>query len=194
MTWYPQEYVDKVTMTDMGMRADPSTGYPGRTYRFYDGPVVYSFGHGLSYTKFTHALADTPAQLSVQLDGLREEPLFNATEPGRTVPVTHARCDGLSVPVHVDVTNAGDRDGSHTVLVYWRPPAADGAPSKQLVAFEKVHLAAGEQVRVLLGVDVCRDLTVADGDGIRRIPLGEHSLHVGDLTHTISLQAESLSR
>ncbi|CAD5196229.1 unnamed protein product [Musa acuminata subsp. malaccensis] len=194
VTWYPQEYVEKVTMTNMAMRADPSTGYPGRTYRFYDGPVVYSFGHGLSYTKFTHALADTPAQVSVPFDGLRAEPLFNASEPGRTVPVTHARCDGLSVPVHVDVTNAGDRDGSHTVLVYWRPPAADGAPSKQLVAFEKVHLAAGEQVRVLLGVDVCRDLTVADGDGIRRIPLGEHSLHVGDLTHTISLQAESLRR
>ncbi|KAL0368808.1 UNVERIFIED_CONTAM: putative beta-D-xylosidase 7 [Sesamum calycinum] len=27
----------KVPMTDMRMRADPSTGYPGRTYRFYGG-------------------------------------------------------------------------------------------------------------------------------------------------------------
>jgi hypothetical protein len=34
ITWYPKDYI-KVPMTDMRMRADPSTGYPGRTYRFY---------------------------------------------------------------------------------------------------------------------------------------------------------------
>ncbi|KAB2599337.1 beta-D-xylosidase [Pyrus ussuriensis x Pyrus communis] len=39
MTWYPQNYVANLPMTDMAMRADPARGYPGRTYRFYKGPV-----------------------------------------------------------------------------------------------------------------------------------------------------------
>ncbi|RVW22014.1 Beta-xylosidase/alpha-L-arabinofuranosidase 2 [Vitis vinifera] len=34
MTWYPQSYIDKVPMTNMNMRPDPASGYPGRTYRF----------------------------------------------------------------------------------------------------------------------------------------------------------------
>ena len=43
-------------MTDMRMRADPASGYPGRTYRFYTGPKVYEFGYGLSYTKYSYKL------------------------------------------------------------------------------------------------------------------------------------------
>ncbi|XP_010914548.1 probable beta-D-xylosidase 2 [Elaeis guineensis] len=193
VTWYPQQFVDKVPMTNMAMRADPARGYPGRSYRFYTGPVVFPYGHGLSYTKFTHSLAHAPAQISVQLDGRRAS-AHNSTEPGRAVRVSHARCDGLAIPVHVDVKNVGDQDGSHTVLVYSTPPGTRWAPQKQLVAFEKVHVAVGGQVRVKFGVDVCRDLSFADEYGIRRIPIGEHSLQIGDLIHTISLHAEDLRR
>ncbi|RZC49289.1 hypothetical protein C5167_017721 [Papaver somniferum] len=51
ITWYPQEFT-KIPMTDMRMRANPATGYPGRTYRFYKGRKVFKFGHGLSYSKY----------------------------------------------------------------------------------------------------------------------------------------------
>ncbi|KAJ6919891.1 hypothetical protein NC651_013740 [Populus alba x Populus x berolinensis] len=56
MTWYPQEFV-KVPMTDMRMRPEASSGYPGRTYRFYKGPTVFEFGYGLSYSKYTYELS-----------------------------------------------------------------------------------------------------------------------------------------
>ncbi|KAG6505220.1 beta-D-xylosidase 1-like [Zingiber officinale] len=192
VTWYPQSYVDRVPMTNMAMRPNPSTGYPGRTYRFYTGPVVYPFGHGLSYSKFTHTLALAPSQLSVQLVGSRTEQLNSTLN--RAVRVNHARCDGLAVPVNVDVANAGDRDGAHTVLVYWRPPAGHAAATRQLVAFEKVHVPAGNRVSVALVLDVCTHLTVADAYGIRRIPMGEHSLEIGELTHTFLLEADTLPR
>lgn len=192
MTWYPQDYVQKVAMTDMNMRANMSNGYPGRTYRFYMGPVIYPFGHGLSYTKFSHSLANAPTQLSVPLDGQKLASV-NSTDPVRTkraVRVTHTRCDGLHIPVHVNVKNEGDRDGTHTVMIYSNPPAGHSAPVKQLVGFEKVHVAAGGQVKVEMAVDVCNDLSFADINGVRRIPIGEHNLRIGELTHSVSLVAE----
>ncbi|KAJ6806173.1 beta-D-xylosidase 1-like [Iris pallida] len=192
VTWYPQSFVDKVSMADMGMRPDPSRGYPGRSYRFYRGPVVYPYGHGLSYTKFSHSIAQAPAQLSVQLDGKRAASLNSTTWLNRAVRVTHTRCDGLTVPLHVDVTNEGDLDGAHTVMVYSVPPEGHLAPVRQLVAFEKVHVAAGGQARVVFGIDVCKDLSFADKYGIRRIPIGDHSLQVGDLSHSLSLRAATV--
>jgi len=51
-TIYPREFVDQVSMIDMNMHPNPETGNPGRTYRFYTGEPVYSFGDGLSFTKF----------------------------------------------------------------------------------------------------------------------------------------------
>ncbi|CAL4990569.1 unnamed protein product [Urochloa decumbens] len=206
MTWYPQDYLRKAPMTNMAMRANPASGYPGRTYRFYTGPTIHPFGHGLSYTRFTHTLAHAPARLTVRLAGghaAAATSLLNATTRSagagageRAVRVAHARCEGLSVPVHVDVRNVGERDGAHTVMVYHAAPASGvvvaGAPERQLVAFEKVHVAAGGVARVEMGIDVCEGMSVADRDGVRRIPVGDHSLVIGEITHTVTLGVEQL--
>ncbi|WCJ23391.1 beta-xylosidase 1 [Euphorbia peplus] len=45
MTWYPQSYLAKVPMTEMGLRPDPSKDYPGRTYRFYKARLQGQNGH-----------------------------------------------------------------------------------------------------------------------------------------------------
>jgi xylan 1,4-beta-xylosidase len=37
-------------------------------------------------------------------------------------------------------------------------------------------------------VDVCKDLSVVDELGNRKVALGSHTLHVGDLTHALSLK------
>ncbi|XP_020573450.1 probable beta-D-xylosidase 2 [Phalaenopsis equestris] len=192
MTWYPQQFSDKVAMTDMGMRPDPARGYPGRSYRFYTGPVVYPFGHGLSYSKFAYAIAHAPAEFAVRIDGSFQTAVANSSDSVRAVQVSQARCSELIVPVHVDITNHGDLDGVHSVLIYSTRPigAETWVPRRQLVSFEKVHVASGETTRMKLGVDVCAGLSFADDDGIRRIAIGDHNLEIGDLTHKISLHAE----
>ncbi|KAK2965244.1 hypothetical protein RJ640_019999 [Escallonia rubra] len=189
MTWYPQDYLSKVPMTTMGMRSNPSGSYPGRTYRFYKGPVVYSFGHGLSYTSFVHTIADAPTVVQVPIHGHHGS---KNTSSGTAIRVTHAKCNRLSVSVHVDVHNAGSKDGTHTLLVFSAPPAGHWGPHKQLVAFEKVHVVAGAQQRVLVNIHVCKYLSVVDRSGIRRIPMGEHNLHIGDVRHSLSLQVATL--
>jgi len=64
MTWYPESFT-AIPMTDMNMRADSSRGYPGRTYRFYTGDVVYGFGYGLSYSKYSYSVLSAPNKITV---------------------------------------------------------------------------------------------------------------------------------
>ncbi|XP_057958224.1 putative beta-D-xylosidase [Malania oleifera] len=187
MTWYPNRYLSKVPMTNMALRSNPLTGYPGRTYRFYNGPVVFPFGFGLSYTKFVNTMVEAPTTVSVPVSSLHA--LKNSTQWSNTIRVTHTNCDKLSLGVHVDVQNIGSIDGPHTILLFSKSPKGKRAPIKQLVGFEKVHVVAGSRERVKIAVDVCKHLTVVDEDGIRRIPMGKHTLHLDDLKHSISLQA-----
>nr|XP_043628379.1 beta-D-xylosidase 1 [Erigeron canadensis] len=187
MTWYPQQYLAKVPMTNMGMRADPAHNYPGRTYRFYKGPVVYPFGHGLSYTTFRHSIAKAPTSLSVPMLSIHLEN-NNSTTLTNGVRVSHTKCSALSMGLHVDVENTGTMDGTHTVMVFSSPPEGKWATHKQLVAFQKVHVVAGGLQRVLLDLHVCKHLSVVDKFGIRRVPMGEHTLHIGDLKHSLAIK------
>ena len=197
MTWYPQEYLSKVAMTNMAMRSIPSKSYPGRTYRFYKGPVVYPFGHGLSYTNFVHTIAEAPTVVAIPLHGhhntnTNTTTTTTTTVSGKAIKVTHAKCDRLFISLHLDVKNAGNKDGSHTLLVFSKPPAGQWAPHKQLVAFQKVHVAARTHQRVQINIHVCKYLSVVDRSGIRRIPLGQHSLLIGGIHHSVSLHAATL--
>ncbi|XP_017627782.2 probable beta-D-xylosidase 2 [Gossypium arboreum] len=190
MTWYPQEYVSNLPMTDMAMRSSPNRNYPGRTYKFYKGPVVYPFGHGLSYTNFVHTIASAPKVVTVPLDGHRHS--GNATISGKAIKVNHVRCNKLSVGLQVDVKNTGSKEGTHTMLVFSKPPAGHWAPQKQLVAFAKVHVPARSQRRVGINIHVCKFLSVVDRSGVRRIPTGVHNLHIGGAKHSLSLQPVTL--
>ncbi|KAJ9171741.1 hypothetical protein P3X46_015060 [Hevea brasiliensis] len=122
MAWYPQDYITNLPMTEMAMRSSRSKGYPGRTYRFYKGKVVYPFGHGLSYAVFVHTIASAPGMVSVPLDGHRRN-YRNTTILGKAISVTHRRCNRLSLGIEVDVKNVGSKDGTDTLLVYSKPPA-----------------------------------------------------------------------
>ncbi|XP_022760646.1 beta-D-xylosidase 1-like [Durio zibethinus] len=187
MTWYPQDYVAKVPMTKMGMR--PTGDYPGRTYRFFKGPVVFPFGHGMSYTTFKQSLALAPTELPVLLD-TNHYATKNSTLTSNSIRVKHANCDSLSLLVHIDVENTGNMDGTHTLLVFSTPPAAGKwSPNKQLIGFYRVHVVAGSKQPVKINIHACKHLSVVDEFGIRRIPMGAHTLHIGDLKHSISLQA-----
>ena len=90
----------------------------GRTYRYYQGEVLFPFGHGLSYTEFEYS---------------------NFQTIGATV-----RADS-SMLVQVDVTNVGDRAGDEVVQLYVSYPDSDvERPNRQLAAFSRIHLIPGE--------------------------------------------------
>ncbi|GFQ08184.1 beta-d-xylosidase 1 [Phtheirospermum japonicum] len=188
MTWYTQNYLAKVPMTDMRMH--PSRGYPGRTYRFYKGKVVYSFGFGLSYTKFKYTLVHAPTKLSIPFSSSKV--FRNTSQLSKGIRVSHTNCEILTLWVYIDVENIGGMDGPHIVMVFASAPSfREYEVKNKLVAFEKIHIAAGDKQHVGININPCDHLSVVDEFGIRRIPMGEHNLHFGeDLRHTITLHSD----
>jgi beta-glucosidase len=116
--------------------------YPGREgkteytegifvgYRYFDREkkeVLFPFGHGLSYTKFSYG------------------PVRVSSPPGRS---KYAR------EVRLEVTNSGTRAGEEVVQIYVSDRHAPvPRPPAELKAFRKVALAPGEKTTVLLTLD-----------------------------------------
>ncbi|XP_011015574.1 PREDICTED: beta-xylosidase/alpha-L-arabinofuranosidase 1-like [Populus euphratica] len=184
MTWYPQSYVDKVPMTNMNMRPDPSNGYPGRTYRFYTGETVYSFGDGLSYSEVSHELTQAPGLVSVPL----EENHVCYSSECKSVAAAEQTCQNLTFGVQLRIKNTGTMSGSHTVFLFSTPPSVHNSPQKHLLGFEKVFLHAQTDSHVGFKVDVCKDLSVVDELGSKKVALGEHVLHIGSLKHSLTVR------
>ncbi|XP_024979718.1 beta-xylosidase/alpha-L-arabinofuranosidase 2-like [Cynara cardunculus var. scolymus] len=184
MSWYPQSYTTKVNMTNMNMRPDPATGYPGRTYRFYKGDTIYTFGDGLSFSEFAHHLVSAPKLVSVPL----EEGHVCRSSKCKSIDAVEQTCKNLAFDVHLRVTNNGKMGGSHTVFLFSSPPSVHNAPQKQLLGFQKVNLASRQQGVVKFSVDLCKDLSLVDELGTRKVALGQHILHVGNLKHSLNVR------
>lgn len=186
MTWYPQSFVETVPMTNMNMRPDPATGYPGRTYRFYKGETIYSFGDGLSYTQFVHHFIQAPPQKVPLL--LEEGHVCKTSSNCMSIDVADSQiCQNVGFEILMKVSNMGQMSGTHTVFMFSTPPSMHGSPQKQLLGFEKVYLQPEGIATVKFQIDVCKDLSVVDETGVRKVGLGRHVLHVGDLKHSFNV-------
>ncbi|KAF4348835.1 hypothetical protein F8388_005132 [Cannabis sativa] len=192
MTWYPESFTD-VPMNDMRMRANSSRGYPGRTYRFYTGSQVYSFGHGLSYSTYTYKFLSVPNKISLSESfkaGSDKNILHQGENQLDYISIDEIEsCNSLKFFVEISVMNAGDMDGSHVVMLYSRlPKVIDGAPEKQLLGFNSVHTFSNRSTRTRILVDPCMHLSFANEKGKRIMPLGDHILLLGDLEYSILVQ------
>ena len=129
----------------------------GHDYVEMSADPLYPFGYGLSYTTFEYS---------------------NLRVSGR-VP---------EIEVTVDVKNTGSRDGDEVVQLYVIDPLASTVrPRKQLRAFDRVSVKAGETVPVTLklGPDAF-SLVNAAGDTV--IERGDFILEVGASSQDIRLK------
>lgn len=192
VTWYPEEYT-KVPMDDMRMRADPATGYPGRSYRFYKGNAVYKFGYGLSYSKFSRQLvrnsssnnrAPNTELLAAAAVDCGASRYYLVEEIGGEV------CERLKFPAVVEVENHGPMDGKQSVLLFLRwPTATEGRPASQLVGFRSQDLRAGEKASVSFDISPCEHFSRTTVDGTKVIDRGSHFLMVDEDEMEISFDS-----
>ncbi|GFQ04442.1 probable beta-d-xylosidase 7 [Phtheirospermum japonicum] len=168
VTWYPKDFV-KIPMTDMRMRPDPSTGYPGRTYRFYNGPKVFEYGYGLSYTKHSYEfISVSPNKLFLNGSSL-------------VSGLGTKSCGSMVFSAKLRVNNHGEMAGKHPVLLFVRNKnGGNGNPIKRLVGFESVSLSPRENREIKFVVSPCEHLSHTDADGAMVIEEGTLHLVVGD--------------
>lgn len=127
-TYYRASYANRCEMDDFAMAKSACP----RSYRYLpstDPDVIFPFGHGLSYSSFSLALAKNS-----------------------TGPLTLSNSDSTAaVTLAFTVGNTGSTRGAETVLVYFSPhnktnPGGGGLVplQKQLVGYVKVVLPPGE--------------------------------------------------
>jgi hypothetical protein len=179
---YPADFVNQVSMFDMGMRpgvsAWPPGTNPGRTYRFYTGTPVLPFGFGLSYTTWTYTPIPGPVPPTVSLAAISAA----AEAQAATGIVGHipAGLQAVAADFWVNVTNTGSVDSDDVVLGFLVPPGAgtNGVPLQELFGFERVFVPAGQTVTVYLGAQGVR-FTQAGQDGVRRALKGGYTVRFG---------------
>ncbi|KAK6131145.1 hypothetical protein DH2020_035113 [Rehmannia glutinosa] len=186
LTWYPNDFI-KIPMTDMRMRPDPSSGYPGRTYRFYQGEKVFEFGHGLSYSNYSYNF------VSVSQSKLDFKRLFTADKLENSGYISVSKiglesCEKAKFSATVGVKNEAEMAGKHPVLLFLRHDhqhGHHGSPIKQLIGFKIVSLNANEKASVEFQVNPCDHFSRANEDGMLVVESGDQFLVVGDQQYPI---------
>ena len=135
-------------------------------YRYFDSaaaPVLFPFGHGLTYTRFEYS------NLGIGPDGFDQ---------------------GGAVGISLDLTNTGAREGSEVVQLYVHDVESSVyRPEQELRAFAKVRLAPGEtrQVDLTLGDDAFAVYDAAAGAWV--VEAGDFEIRVGASSRDIRLTA-----
>lgn len=133
-----------------------------RTYQYFDGEVLFPFGHGLSYTEFAYS----------------ELTLSAAKVSGKD-----------TVTVSVNVSNTGQLDGNEVVQLYVRANQSRVVrPLKTLSGFRRIHLAAGASATVRFEL---RSADLAFWDVTRDrycVESGSYTLMIGRSAEDIVLQ------
>ncbi|MEO0777747.1 MAG: glycoside hydrolase family 3 C-terminal domain-containing protein [Bacteroidota bacterium] len=136
-------------------------------YRYYDTKKIaplFPFGHGLSYTEFSYRDLDLSTRIMSDRDTL---------------------------DLSVRVANVGDREGAEVVQLYVRARSSRlQRPEKELRAFQKVGLAAGEERQLHFQLTP-RDFAYYDPMlGAWQVEAGHYDLHLGASSRDLRLTAE----
>ena len=129
-TWY-RTVKDLPHITDYTLRG--GEGKNGRTLWYFDKPVSYEFGYGISYTSFEYSD-------------------FRISRTSITPD------DKLTISV--DVKNTGEYDGDEVVQIYVTTPDSPAElqrPIKRLKGFKRVTIPVGQTKTVSIDID-CSDL------------------------------------
>jgi beta-glucosidase len=99
----------------------------GRTYRYFEGPVQYPFGYGLSYVNFSYRWVEQPRSPRSLHDTLR---------------------------FSIAVKNDGSMNADEVAQVYIQYPSMERMPIKELKSFRRVYVQKGKESVVHFSIPV----------------------------------------
>ena len=144
MTWYRGDE-DLPPMEDYDLIAHP------RTYRYFDKPVLYPFGYGLSYTTFGYD------DLRVEKDGA-----------------------GLKVSVEITNTGTVTGDETAQLYIRRVSPSGTVHPLRRLIGFERLHgLVPGERRTAEFTVNPCDLEIFVESEGRKVVEPGTYRVYAG---------------
>lgn len=124
-----------------------------RTYRYFNGDVLYPFGYGLSFTKFKFKKLNVPQEVQI----------------------------GDTINISTEVVNTGKSAGEEVVQLYLsHKDIAPEAPNSQLVGFQKVMLQPGERKIVHFKLSPRNLAYVDETGGVNTMP-GKIKVYIGNV-------------
>ncbi|EST06953.1 Glycoside hydrolase, family 3, N-terminal [Kalmanozyma brasiliensis GHG001] len=160
ITQYPADYIDGLSEATMALRANKTAGYPGRTYKWYDGKPTYPFGFGLHYTKWSASM-ESPSTYTI-----------SSSEEGYAEHVEVAN-------VKVNLKSIGKVTSDYAALLFAKHQNGPAPyPKRTLVGYAKVKsISPGEQRSVEIVVTQAA-LARADEGGNEILYPGEYTLEL----------------
>ncbi len=134
----------------------------GRTYRYYDGPVQFPFGFGLSYTSFHYSWVMKPAEIFHLKDTIR---------------------------FTINIKNTGKYTGDEVVQVYIQYPNEERMPLREMKAFKRLSVQKGNTKQITLAIPVQELKKWNLKEGKWKIYPGKYSINVGANSRDIQLTA-----
>ncbi|MFX0141088.1 MAG: glycoside hydrolase family 3 C-terminal domain-containing protein, partial [Candidatus Hodarchaeota archaeon] len=123
----------------------------GRTYRYFKGEPLYSFGYGLSYTKFKYS------NLQISPEAKTDE----------------------NISVSVDVDNIGEKLGDEVIQLYLsKGSISSEAPIRELQGFERITFKVGDKKTVSFTLKP-ENLSIFDENGNQIVKPGKISISIG---------------
>lgn len=139
--------------SDSDLPAIEDYSMKNRTYRYFNGDVLYPFGYGLSFTKFKFKKLNVPQEVQI----------------------------GDTISISTEVVNMGKSAGEEVVQLYLsHKDIAPEAPNSQLVGFQKVMLQPGERKIVHFKLSPRNLAYVDETGGVNTMP-GKIKVYIGNV-------------
>lgn len=139
--------------SDSDLPAIEDYSMKNRTYRYFNGDVLYPFGYGLSFTKFKFKRLNVPQEVQI----------------------------GDTISISTEVVNMGKSAGEEVVQLYLsHKDIAPEAPNSQLVGFQKVMLQPGERKIVHFKLSPRNLAYVDETGGVNTMP-GKIKVYIGNV-------------
>lgn len=139
--------------SDSDLPAIEDYSMKNRTYRYFNGDVLYPFGYGLSFTKFKFKKLNVPQEVQI----------------------------GDTISISTEVVNTGKSAGEEVVQLYLsHKDIAPETPNSQLVGFQKVMLQPGERKIVHFKLSPRNLAYVDETGGVNTMP-GKIKVYIGNV-------------